>query len=74
MSADENKPCPDCDGSMKAIRMIDQQLTQHHDMVYTVPDAKRSFWSSKFPVEGKIQATMCDSCGLIKLYGQLDRE
>ncbi len=70
MSVDENRACPDCDGSMKAIKMIDQQLVVHSEMVYAVAEAKRSTWSSKYPVEGTIQACMCDSCGLIKLHGQ----
>lgn len=65
----EDKPCSDCGGAMKSIKMIDKQLAQHHDMEYTVPEAKRSLWSSKFPVTGSVQAVMCDSCGLIKLYG-----
>jgi hypothetical protein len=66
---DEDKSCPDCDGSMKSIRMVDKNIA-HHDLVYTVPDAKRSFWNSKFPVEGTINGIMCESCGLIKLYGK----
>ena len=70
MNAPEEKPCPECNaGPMKSIRLIDKQLAQHHPMQYTVPEAKRSFWSSKYPIEGDVQAIMCDSCGLIKLYG-----
>lgn len=66
----ESKPCGDCDGSMKPIRMIDQQLSQHHPIVYSVLESTRSFWSSKYPIEGTVEAIMCDSCGLIKLYGR----
>lgn len=69
MSDANTKPCPDCDGTMRAIRMLDKQLTQHHSMDYSVPDAERSFWTSQFPVHGTINAIMCDKCGVIKLYG-----
>ncbi len=66
----EDKPCADCGGEMKMIKLIDQVMTQHEEMVYTVPDAQRSFWNSKFPVAGSVEATMCQSCGWIKLYGR----
>ncbi len=69
MGENSTKPCSDCNGSMKAIRMLDKQLSQHHSLDYSVPDAERSFWTSRFPVHGTVNAMMCDACGLIKLYG-----
>ena len=71
----EDKKCPDCGGSMKAIKIIDKTVegvgtAAHSDLEYTAPEAKRSFWKGLFPVEGKITAYMCDGCGRILLYGQ----
>jgi hypothetical protein len=66
----EENPCSDCGGEFKSIKLIDQMESQHEEMVYTVPQAQRSLWGSKFPVAGTVEAIMCQSCGLIKLYGR----
>jgi hypothetical protein len=71
----EGKKCPDCGGSMKAIKIIDKTtrgmgIPHQEDLEYTVPEAKRSFWTGLLPVEGKISACMCDTCGRVLLYGQ----
>ena len=66
----EDKPCPDCDGTMKPVRLIDKSFNTDEDVEYTVPDAKRSFWTGKYLVEGRVAAFMCDSCGRMLLYGQ----
>jgi hypothetical protein len=34
------------------------------------PEAKRSFWTGRYPIEGKVAACMCDDCGRILLYGE----
>jgi hypothetical protein len=39
------------------------------ELTYTVPEAKRSFWTGLFPAEGRVAACMCDGCGRILLYG-----
>jgi len=67
------RKCPDCRGSLEEIRLVDKTTVSgggHHDLEYTVPEAKRSFWDQKFPVAGKDDALMCQSCGRITLYGQ----
>jgi len=66
----EDKQCPDCDGTMKPVKLIDKALNTHEDVEYTVPDAKRGLGSSQFPIEGKVAAFMCDSCERMPLYGQ----
>lgn len=55
---------------MKPIRMIDQQLSVHHPLVYSIPEAERGFWSSKYPVKGTLTGVMCEGCGLVKLYAE----
>jgi hypothetical protein len=51
--------------------MLDQSAGgMHFDLEYSLPEAKRSFWSKRYPVEGKVVAYMCDGCGPIILYGE----
>ena len=71
----EDMKCPDCGASMKAIRIVDKKTKdmgtlRDNDLEYTVPEAKRSFWTGILPIEGKIIAYMCDGCGRVLLYGQ----
>ena len=63
--------CPDCDGSMREIRIIDKggESLSHHDLEYAAPDAERGFWMKRYPVAGKITAYMCQDCGAIRLFG-----
>jgi hypothetical protein len=65
--------CPDCNGSIREIRIIDKggEAPSHHDLEYTVPDAERSFWLKQYPVTGKITAHMCQECGAVRLFGRL---
>ena len=62
--------CPDCDGPLRAIKVLDH--TAHSSQVqqqYTAADAKRSFWGI-FPVEGAVTARVCEDCGRILLYAE----
>jgi hypothetical protein len=34
------------------------------------PEAKQSFWTGRYPVEGRIVAFICEGCGRILLYGE----
>jgi hypothetical protein len=69
-----DKKCPDCGQPMKAIRIMDIGSSGYRaaqgEMYYMAPEAKRSFWTGRLPVEGKIVACMCDACGRILLYGE----
>jgi hypothetical protein len=42
---------------------------EHGEIHYTVPEARRSFWTGAFPHEGKLAAYMCQGCARIALYG-----
>jgi hypothetical protein len=56
---------------MHEIRMLDKiHGGAHSDMEYALPEAKRSRWRGRFPVEGKVVAYMCDGCARIVLYGE----
>jgi hypothetical protein len=68
------KKCHDCVHPMKPIRIIDNTARSvgkpfHGDLEYTVPDTKRSIWTGLLPVEGQINAWMCDSCGRVLCMG-----
>ena len=45
-------------------------ISKNNQLEYTVPDAKRSFWTGLLPIEGKIAAYRCEGCGRVLLYGQ----
>jgi len=74
MSTVETKKCQDCDGELKAIKLIDQGLRLgtgklEGDLEYSGTEAKRS-WTGKLPLEGKITAFMCQDCGRVILFGE----
>lgn len=56
---------------MHQIKLIDKtgRLDEQTDLEYALPESKRSFWSGKVPVAGRVAACMCDGCGRILLYG-----
>jgi hypothetical protein len=68
------KQCPDCGQPLKAIKILDNARIgvrpAEGELTYMAPEAKRSFWSGRYPVEGKVAACMCDGCGRILLYGE----
>jgi uncharacterized OB-fold protein len=71
MATGEERKCPDCATVMHPIRLIDKtQAGAHADLEYSLPEAKRSFWMARYPVEGKVGAYMCDHCARILLYGE----
>jgi hypothetical protein len=67
------RQCPECRAAMHEVRIIDKgdehSFQPHGELEYTAADAKRGFWSAKFPVVGKVVAYMCQQCGRIALYG-----
>jgi hypothetical protein len=70
MAQARKRECPECQGPMYRIRLIDKAHGQSHaELEYTVPQAHRSFWLGQYPVEGRVAAYMCDHCGRVLLYG-----
>ncbi len=64
------KTCLECKQPMKRIQIIDKIQLGHSYMEYTVGESDRNIWTAKFPVEGRIGAHMCDSCGRVLMYGE----
>ena len=55
---------------MHEIKLIDKaDRNSHASLEYTVPDAKASIWTGRFPIAGRVSAFMCEGCGRIALYG-----
>jgi hypothetical protein len=70
MPMSDERACPDCSSVMRSIKLIDKSHAgEHTALEYTVPEARRSFWTGTYPVEGKVNAMMCGECGRIALYG-----
>ena len=65
----EERTCPDCGGVLHPIKIVTRDSRESTYFKYTVPEARRSFWGGYYPIEGKITAYMCDSCGRVLLYG-----
>jgi hypothetical protein len=69
-----DKNCPDCGRPLKAIKIMDNARygvrPAQGELTYMAPEAKQSFWTGHYPVEGRVAACMCDGCGRILLYGE----
>ena len=72
MTTSAEKACSDCGGKATEIRLIDKGFGHgsHQDLDYALAEAKRSVWTSQFPLAGKVAAFMCNQCGRISLYGK----
>ena len=66
------RTCPDCNGPMTGIRLIDKYFDppQHTTLDYSAADAKRGIWRGRFPIEGQIEGFMCEECGRVLLYAK----
>ena len=63
--------CPDCDTELEAIKLIDNADRGTHTLMsYAAGDADRSVFLGQFPVEGRIVAEMCPSCGRVLLHAR----
>jgi hypothetical protein len=59
MPETEERSCPDCGGVMHGIKILDRggryNFASETDVIeYAVPEARRSFWTGRFPVEGRV--------------------
>lgn len=70
-AAGEDVPtCVECDGRMAPIRILDRNYRTVESLNYTLPGAKQSFWTGRFPEAGVVEAMMCADCGRITLFGR----
>ncbi len=55
---------------MTQIRLVNKAHGQFQTpLEYALFDAKISLWTGGRPIAGRVNAYMCDSCGVLKLYG-----
>jgi hypothetical protein len=67
----EPRTCPECESEMHPIKLIDSHSSgEHVQPRYAAGDAERGMFLGRYPVEGKVEALMCSSCGRILLYGE----
>jgi hypothetical protein len=63
--------CDSCDSALHPIKLIDKAHGQRHtDLEYAPADAARSFWTGRYPIEGKVEAYLCAGCGRIAMFGR----
>ena len=68
------RTCPDCQLSMRPIKMIDATERSmgggaiHVELTYAASDAQTGFMGG-IPPEGKVNGAICPKCGRIVLYG-----
>lgn len=76
MSAIRKRSCPDCEGSMKQIKIIDKTVSrvfsipEQTELEYVEPGGKKNFITGEQPISGRVCVLMCNRCNRILLYGQ----
>jgi uncharacterized OB-fold protein len=75
-SSTSERKCPDCGDVLRPIKVVTRQigfgevlLGPQHELQYSVAE-KPSFWTSTFPVEGRLESLLCGSCGRVLFYAQ----
>lgn len=60
-----------CGGDLGEIRLIDKaHYGAHSNLEYSAANTKRSFWRAGWPIEGRIRAWVCSSCGQVHLFAE----
>jgi hypothetical protein len=53
---------------MRSIRVLDTMHGNAHQQIrYTAVDAKAGWFTSRYPIEGRLEAEMCEGCGRVVL-------
>ena len=66
----QKRECPDRQTQMHPIKLIDRTGEgEHTEVGYASGDAERGWFFGTYSELGKIQATMCPSCGRIIFHG-----
>ena len=73
MTGTEERRCKECGGATHEIHVMDKVGMAGEfaaDLEYSLPEARRSFWTGKYAPSGKVRALLCEGCGQITLYGK----
>ncbi len=66
--------CPDCQGALDSIKIVDAtdramgSGVGHVELAYAAPNAQQSAMTASIPTSGIVKAKLCSSCGRIFLY------
>lgn len=75
MEWEDRQECPDCQGPLQVIKIIDatgramESGISHVELAYASPASAQSSLSGTIPVAGHVRAKLCTSCSRIYLYG-----
>ena len=76
-SVERRGTCPDCENELQPIKLLDATQgsgpdgagSDHIEISFAAPDAKRSFFFGRTPRLGVVKGFICPGCGRILLYG-----
>jgi hypothetical protein len=78
MTATPKRKCPDCQGEMSPITLLDKTHPSgmHQRVEYALPGTQRSssWLGGRFLIGGVVAAYTCGRCGRILLYGVPNQE
>jgi hypothetical protein len=61
----ETARCFECKGTLRPIRVVEQDHRSHFMLKYTSIESERSWLLNAYPVEGHLSAELCESCGRV---------
>ena len=70
-SSSDSRLCIDCGAPLHEIRLIDKgEGHRHYSVEYAALESTRAFLSGRYQATGEIQAYLCQSCGVVRLYAK----
>ncbi len=63
--AEASETCGECGGTLRPIRVVEQDHKQHHPLKYAAIDAQQGWFFGAYPVEGHLAAELCEACGRV---------
>jgi uncharacterized OB-fold protein len=69
MNKPERSTCPDCNGALSDIKIVDMSSGAHMELKYAAGDARKEFpWFAQYPTKGTLRGKLCEDCGRVLLY------
>ena len=69
MTDDVTRKCPECEGTMSPVVVMDRNYKSVAQLAYRQLDDKISFWTGQYATAGPVLSYMCSNCGRIALFG-----
>jgi hypothetical protein len=61
--------CPDCETCLQNIKLL-SPVFQGGELEYAADDAQSGRFTGRFPIAGKVRASMCPTCGRVVLHAE----